>query len=216
MVKRISVAIADDIYENLSAFSNYYNENIQNAIKSILKIISMESPWITNLKNDYKVPVNLINVLAHVFRAAFHSLSFFNKVLEKMDVKGLYMLEDFEFDLDKNYMWLYYSALANCNLKIDAFDLTIQPGLKSLTTYSYIEAGKANKRILRDLKRLIQSVQVPEEFDYLENYDIEIIEEEEFWTLKIDCKADSFDNLQSIKRISSFVEQVFKKAGIKI
>lgn len=215
MVKRVSLTLTDDIYENLAALSDYYTENIQDTIKSILEIISMNSRWITNLRNDYKVSVNLKNVLTHIIYAAFHSLSLFNNVLEKMDVKGLYTLEDFEFDLDENYMWLNYSALADCDLKIDTFDITIRPGLKTLTTYSCIEAGKANQRILEDLKSFIQTIQVPAEFEYLEDYNIEIIEEEEFWTLKIDCTADSFNNLPSIKRISRFVDLIFKKFKIK-
>lgn len=215
MVKRVSLTIPDEIYKELIALSDSYKLGIQETIISILKAVGMESRWIIDLRKDYEVPVNLTNVVTHVVSAAFHSLSLFNKILEKMEVKGLYRLEDFDFNLDKNYMLFYYSALAGCNLKIDAFDVTIQPGFKSLTTYSYIEVGKANKGILGDLKRFIQTVQVPEEFDYLEDYDIEIIEEETFWILQINCTADSFDNLLSIKEISRFVGQVFKKVGIK-
>lgn len=222
MVKRVSLTVANDTYENLAALSDHYGEDVQDAIKDMLEIISMNSRWVTNLKDNYKVPVGLRNVLAHIIGVAFHSLSLFNKVLEKMDVKGLYTLEDFEVDLDENYMWLFYDALAGCHLKVDAFDITIKPGLKRLTTFTYIEVRKNSKRLLEDLKKFIQNIQasaefdqIPEEFEYLEDYDIEIIEEGELWTLQIDCIADSFDNLPSIRRISRFIEQIFKKFKIK-
>jgi len=224
MVKRISLTVADDAYENLAALSNYYDKGVQDAIKDILEIISMNSRWITNLKDGYKAPVNLKNVLAHIIDAAFHSLSLFNKVLEKMDAKGLYILEDFEVNLDENYMRLFYSALAGCNFKIDAFDITIQNGSKRLTTFTYMEAEENRKSALDSLKRYIQTIpwdvdQLPEELEYFEEYleefNIEIIEGEELWTLQIDCIADSFDDLPSIKRMSRFVEQIFKRFKIK-
>lgn len=74
-----------------------------------------------------------------------------------MDAKGLYTLEDFEVDLDENHMWLFYSALAGCNLKIDAFDITIQNGSKRLTTFTYIEVGENRKSALDSLKEYIQT-----------------------------------------------------------
>jgi len=141
-----------------------------------------------------------------------------------MDAKGLYILEDFEVNLDENYMRLFYSALAGCNFKIDAFDITIQNGSKRLTTFTYIEAEENRKSALDSLKRYIQTIpwdvdQLPEELEYFEEYleefNIEIIEGEELWTLQIDCIADSFDDLPSIKRMSRFVEQIFKRFKIK-
>ncbi|MEM3759870.1 MAG: hypothetical protein QXZ02_02005, partial [Candidatus Bathyarchaeia archaeon] len=112
-------------------------------------------------------------------------------------------------------MWLFYSALAGCDLKNDAFDITIQNGSKRLTTFTYIEVGENRKSALDSLKEYIQTTpwdvgQLPEELEYFEEYleefNIEIVEEEEFWTLQIDCMADSFDDLPSIKRISRFGE----------
>ena len=69
--------------------------------------------------------------------------------------------------------------------------------------------------IREELEKLVRSIEVPEEFYDLEEYKIEIQEDEELWTLKIDCVADSLNYLPSVKRISEFVEHVFKKAGIE-
>lgn len=219
MVKKVSLAIADEVYEKLAVLSSYYNEDVQDAIKELLETIGMESRWIMKQKDDYKVPVNLKRVLSDIIHAAYHSLGLFNEVLEKLDVKGLYKLEDFEFNLDERYMRFFYDAVTD-DLKIHAFDIILQNGSKHLTTFTYIEVGENEKRALESLKDYIQAIlgeldQLPEEFEYAEDYNIEIIEEEELWTLQIDCIADSFDDFPSIKRMSNFVKQIFKKVGIK-
>ncbi|MEM2888127.1 MAG: hypothetical protein QXR42_01440 [Candidatus Bathyarchaeia archaeon] len=216
MGKRIFLTIPDEIHNELTVLSDSYRLDIQKTIMSILEAICNLSRWVIGLKKDYEVPVNLTNVMSHIIYAAFHSSMLFNKILEKMDVKGLYTLGDLEFDLDENSMLFYYDALAGSSLYIDAFGLTIQPGLKTLTTYSHIDIEKLDKQILEKLKHLVNNFELPEEFDCLEDYDIEIEGEEEFWTLKIDCTADSLHSLPSIREISQLVGQLFGRVGIKI
>ncbi|MEM2356127.1 MAG: hypothetical protein QW734_10125, partial [Candidatus Bathyarchaeia archaeon] len=225
MVKRISLTVSDDVYEKWVALSSCYNEDLQDAIKGVLEAISMNSRRIISLKDHYRVPVNLGRALMHIIDDAFHSLSLFDEVLWKMDVKGLYKLEDFEVDLDENYMRLFYSALAGCSLKIDEFDITVQNGSKRLSTFTYIEVGENNKRALNGLKKYVQTIpwdvtQLPEELEnfeeYLEEFDIGITEGEEFWTLQIDCIADSFNDLPSIRRLSRFVERLLKKFRVRV
>lgn len=217
MVKKVSLSIPDDIFKGLTSLSDFYKQYVKNVIISILDAISRESQWIINLSKEYKVPVELNTVISVMLDAAIHSIiSLFNEVLEKLGVKGLFTLADLHIDLDENLMVLYYAALEGCNLYIDAFDIEVKPGLKTLTTTSYIEVEKVNKEILSKLKEIVrsQSFEVPEEFDDLEYYDIRIEEEEEFWDLKIDCTAMSFDYLPSVSRISEFVKQMFEELGI--
>ena len=216
MVKKVSLNIPDDSYKQLASLSDFYNQDVKNAIISILDVVGGKGQRIINLSKEYKVPVKLVTVMSLIFRAGFDSIyTLFNKVLENLEVKGLYTLEDFGIDLDENYMWFFYAALVGCNLLIDGFYIDLKPGLKRLTTNSYIEVKKVNSKVLGKLKKLVQSVEVPEEFDEIEDYNIEIEEDEEFWTLKIDCTAESLNYLPSVNRISEFVEQVFKKAGIE-
>ena len=216
MVKKTSLNIPDDSYKELASLSDFYKQDIKNVIISILDVVGVEGQRIINLGKEYKVPVKLINVMSHLFDGGFFSIySLFNKILENLEVKGLYTLGDLDIDLDKNYMMLYYDALRGCNLQIDGFYITLEPGLSTLTTNSHIDIKKVDKKALGKLKRVVRSVEVPEEFYELEDYNIEIEEDEEPWILAIHCWAESLIYLPGIKRISKFVEQIYKKAGIK-
>jgi hypothetical protein len=216
MVKKVSLNIPDDSYKELASLSDFYKQDVKDAIISVLDVVGGHARAIINLSKEYKVPVELKTVISHTLGAGFNSIySLFNEILENLKVQGLYTLGDFSVNLDKNYIFLSYDALVGCNLQIDGFYVTLQPGVRTLTTNSYIEVKKVNNEALRKLKKLVRSVEVPEEFDELEDYDIEIEEDEEFWTLRIDCTAESFNYLPSVNRISEFVERTFKKAGIK-
>ena len=216
MVKKISLNISDDSYKELASLSDFYKQDAKNAIASILDVVGREGQRIINLGKEYKVPVKLITVMYHMFDAGFSSINnLFNNVLESLEVKGLYTLSDFDVNLDENYMMFYYAALVGCNLQIDGFYITLEPGLKTLTTNSYIDVKQVKSEVLSRLKKFTRSVEVPEEFGELEGYNIEIEENEEFLTLRIECTAESLNYLPSINRISKFVEQIFEKAGIK-
>ena len=217
MVKKVSLNISDDNYKELSSLSDFYNQDVEDVIISILDAVGMGASRIINLSKEYKVPVNLVSVIRQILDASICSLS--NEVLEKLEVKGLCRLEDFDIDIDLKHMWFYYSVLTD-KLQIDTFHLEIHPGLKYLDTKSYIDVEKVDSKALDKLYDLVESVEVPEEFGLLEDYlipaKIKINEEdEELWNLEVDCvAAASLNYLPSLKRISEFVEQIFKKVGI--
>jgi hypothetical protein len=219
MVKKVSLNISDDSYQRLASLGDFYKRDIKKAIVDILDVVGHESQWIINLGKEYKVPVKLNTVMAHMLDASHTSIySLFNEILERLEVKGLYVLEDLDIDLDKNYMFFSYTALRGCDLRIEEFHITLDPGLKTLTTTSYIEVKKVNKQVLGKLKELVQSVEVSEELGELsdlEDYNIKIEEGEEFWYLKIECTGESLDCLPSVSKVSKFVERVFKEAGIE-
>ena len=219
MNKKISLTVPEDSYKKLSSLSDFYKLDVENALISILDVVGREGQGIINLSEDYKVPVKLTTVMSHIFFAGFDSMrAIFNKVLENLEVKGLYTLGDLDTDLDANYMLLHFDALVGCNLQIDGFSVVLEPGLKTLRATSYIDVKEVSNEALAKLKKLVKSDEVLEEFDALEieDYNIEIEEDEESLTLVIHCWAESLSYLPSIKRLSKFVEKLFKKAGIKI
>lgn len=218
MDKKVSLSISNSIYKELTSLSDFYKQDVKDTIGSILDAVSKNSRGIINLSKEYKVPIELNTVMFDLLEAAFNSTSYlFNELLEKLEVKGLFRLEDSEIKLDEEYMWFYYSALGGCNLYVDTFDITIERGLRTLTTYSHIEVNEVNKQILEKLKKLVQSIEEPYEFaDSLEDFNIEIEETEQIWTLQIDLVAESLAYLPSVNRVSEFVKQMFKKAGMKI
>lgn len=216
MTKKVSFKIADDSYKELVSLGDFYKQDVEDVIAGILDITGHQAHRIIELGKEYKVPVKLTAVMAHTFAAGFDFMQLFHKVLEDFEAKGLYTLEDFDFDLDKNYLWFYFAALIGCNLQIDAFCISTEPGLSTLTTWSYIDARGVNKKGLEKLKKLVQSVEVPEEFEEVDDYHIEIDEEdEESLTLTIDCAAEGLGYLPSVKEASKFVEHILRKAEIK-
>jgi hypothetical protein len=216
MVKKVSLNIPDDSYKELASLSDFYKQDVKDVIISILGGVGGHARAIIHLSKEYKVPVELETVISHTFGAGFHSIySLFDEILENLNVKGLYTLSDLDVNLDENYMFFWYDALVGCDLQIDGFYVTLEPGVKTLTTNSYIEVKKVNNKALGKLKKLVRSIEVPEEFDELEDYNIEIEEAEEFWILKIDCTAESLNYLPTVDGMSKFVERIFKKAGIK-
>ena len=216
MVKKVSLNISDDSYKELASLSDFYNQNVEDVIISILDVVGRSTWKIINLSKKYKVPVKLVTMISDIFDAGNNVIyGLYEEVLENLEFnKGLYTLQDLGIDLEENVMWFYYVALEGCNLKIVSFHLEIRPGLKYLDTESYIDVEKVNDEVLGKLEKLIKSIEVPEEFYDLEDYEIKIGGDEEFLTLKIDCVADSLNYLPSLNIISEFVEQIFKKAGI--
>ena len=216
MVKKVSLNIPDDSYKKLASLSDFYKQDVKNAIISILEVVGGKGQWIINLGKEFKVPVKLINVMAILFDAGFTSIySLFNDVLEKLDAKGLYALEDFQIDLEKDYVWFSYYALKGSDLQISGFYLAIEHGIITLTTHSYIDVKEVDNKTLGKLKKLVQNVEPSTEFGDVEDCSIEIEEDEEFWKLKINCEDESFYYLPSVKKMSKFVERIYKKAGVK-
>jgi len=218
MTKKVSLKITDETYKNLVSLAGSHKENVEDVIAGILDVVGMFEYQITELGKEYKVPRTRKpdSVVLTLFDAGFHSLqALFNEVLEKLEVKGCYVLADIDVDLDKSYMFFYYTALRGCKLQIDSFAITLEPGIVTLSTSSLIEAAKIDAKALRKLKKIIKDAELPVDMEnYLEDYNIEI-QEEEFWDLKIDCTAESLGCLPSVKGMSKFVKQIFKKAGIR-
>jgi len=216
MVKKVSLNISDDSYNELASLSDFYNQDVEDTITNILDTVGMNASRIINISKKYKTPVELVTMISDIFDAGRNLIyGLYDAVLENLEFnKGLYSLEDLGIDLNENVMWFYYVALKGCNLQIDAFHLEIRPGLKYLDTESYLDVDKLNDEVLGRLEKLIKNIEVPEEFYDLDDYEIKIGGDEEFLTLKIDCVTDSLDYLPSLKIISEFVEQIFKKVEI--
>lgn len=59
-----------------------------------------------------------------------------------MDAKGLYMLDDFEFNLDEFSFTFTFAALEGSNTNVTSFGLTLEPGVKVLRADTIIEVAK--------------------------------------------------------------------------
>jgi len=220
MPKRVSLSIPEDNYAKLATLCDFYKLDVKQTISDILYVMGLKSQSIIYTNKEYKVPVKLTTIILDLFDAGFKTThSLFNVVLEKLGVKGLFTLDDFDIKLDENHMWLLYIALEGCGLCVDEFDVTIGPGTMRLTATSFIDTENVSSEALEKLKGIVHNIEEegkpnpPKEFYELEEYSIEIEEEEDSWALKFDCYA-SFDSSPKISTISKYFERIFKRAGI--
>ena len=216
MVKNMSINLPEEAYEKIKTLSDFFNQDIEQTIISILDAIGKNGYWIKTLGKD-KVPLEFESVLFHMLDASHHSIGLFDNILEKFDAKGLYIIADFDYNLDEYYYFFVYDSLKGNPLFIDSFHVAIfEPGeLKRLTTHSLIDVKKNKERSLEKLKKIAVDIDICEKFDHLEDNTIEIEEDDEIWSLRIDLYAESLDYLPSIKQVSKLVKQIFKNSGIK-
>ena len=147
---RISLSIPQDTHERIKSLNDFYKKDIIEIINEIIEAISYESRWIINTSKEYKVPVDLINVVSHLFDAGIHSTnSLFNDILERLEAKDLFVHDFMEINLDEKSMWILFVALRGCDLYVDEFDVTLT-GLARLTATYLVDIEKGDGTALRN------------------------------------------------------------------
>ena len=214
MVKKISLDLPDDNYEELASLGEFYNKDVKQVISVILHEICQKSSSIITLGKDYKGDLKLGQIMFFILSTGVEAIQLiFNNVLEKMGVKGLYLVDDFGYNLEKHDLWLHCVGFERSNLAVDAFHIHLKSdsGGPTLETYSYIEIEKINSEKLEKLKKLIEQVDLPVEFCDIDNIDLIIDENEERVTLQINLEAESLDDLPSLKVISRLISKSLGK-----
>jgi hypothetical protein len=216
MVKKLSLKIQDESYKKLESLSDFFKQDTRQIITSILEGLSTESDSLIDRGRKYRVPVNIEEVLRRTLWEVRSGASFFSYIPEKLKVGGLFWLDDFECDLDKDYFMFHYSSLPGCNLDIDSFHLTMEPGSKTLYADIFIDVNETNKQSLDKLKEVVKHFQPPSSFDALEDFDINILgEDEEIWTIEISCTAETLHDLPSIEQLNRIMKKIIRKVGIR-
>jgi hypothetical protein len=217
MPKRISIEIPDENYEELSSLSKSFKQDVNQTVTDTLEVMVMESKFLENISKEYKVLITPKMILSHTFDAARRSMELFNEILEKIEAKGLFMLEDFEFNLDEFSFTFTYAALEGSNTNVYSFCLTLESGVKTLRADSIIEVSKVGEEALENLEKVVQDFveQGHEEFEGVETYDIDVEQDDpEFAHLVITCVAETLENFPSVKELSQIIGKLFKKSGI--
>lgn len=220
MVKEVTLSVSDDSYKELLSLSDFLKLDVETMLSTVLNAIGTHSSVhrIVNLSKEYRVPVEFEEVMANIPEAGLLSKEMlFNPILEKLKAKGLYYVDDAGIDFDEADFWFHAAGLMGSELKVDSFFIHMNRGHTSIEVYQTVETGKSSVDALGKLKEIIEneSVEYPSEF-YDIDYEAKIDDrDEEFWELEIFCWAGSLDELPSIKAISDFIKQVFKKAGIE-
>lgn len=215
MTKKISLDLPEKNYKELSSLGKLFNKDVSHTILDILNAVSMESYSIENIQKESKGSRDLVSAVLSVLHAGRSAIDrIFNPILDKLGVKGHYILSDMEFDLDENYIWLNFTELRDSNLVIDEFGFFLESGVPSILASAHIETENIN---IEKLKKLIEEAEWPETEEYAEMdpFEASIINEDEEWaTIQIKLSAEIVDDFPSIKALSNFVDKLLKKAKI--
>ncbi|MDG6222939.1 MAG: hypothetical protein IAX21_00910 [Candidatus Bathyarchaeota archaeon] len=215
MTKKISLDLPEKDYEELSSLGQLYNRDVNQVILDVINAVSTESHSIKTIRKESKVPIDLTSAIYSVFYAGRNAIdNLFNPILDKLGVKGLYLLNDMEFDIDDNSLSISFNAHKDCNLHIDEFNIWLESGGPSILASSYVETEKIN---IEKLRKLIEKADCPETEDYaeLDTFETSMLDEdEEIATIQINLSAETVDDFPSIETLSIFVEKLLTKAKL--
>jgi hypothetical protein len=150
------------------------------------------------------MPMTFEQSLSDVFSTAYNGAGLFRYFLRKLQAEGQHTIEDFYFDFEKDY-WMFL------------FD-PVSSRLVSLTTNSVIMINEVSEKSLNKLKEVVEEhdFKLPiHGFDYVDEVDAEIEENDETVTLRINCWMETFEELPTLKQVSQLIHQIFRKSGIK-
>jgi hypothetical protein len=216
MTKQLSLDISDNNYDELTSLSKLFNQGIEKTVTDILEVLGFEHRNLESLTKEYKLPfLTSRMVFSHFFDAARNSVGLFNDLLERLGAKGLYLLEDFDYDLEECEFTFSYSALVGNKLSVDSIWVTVEPGLKSLRAESIIDMEKIRQESIEKLKQIAKDFEEPSEFMDLENFDVNVEDEiEGIASLVIECQAETLEDIPNINVISRVLRKLLKNAGI--
>jgi len=217
MIKKVTLEVPNEVYDQLSSLCVFYKKDVKQIICRILKAVGSEHKWLTYFSEQYGPSTDIERTLHEIIWACIHSMSFFNYILDKLGVKGEFWLDDFDFDLEENYFMFFYCARSDDLYNIYSFDVTKEPGRVSLSTNTGFYINEVGQEALNKLKQVAQNhdFETPKGFEYVDEIDVEIEEDEEMWTLRINCWTEALEELPTIKQVSQLVKQICKKAEIK-
>jgi hypothetical protein len=217
----INLNIPENSQEKLMELSEFYDKEINQILNEIIEAVCFKSGWITQLSEEYKVPIKLLNVVWHLLEAGIQSTNaLFNNILERLDAKGLFIQDDISIDLDEGYTWINFVALRGSKLYIESFDVTIT-ALVRLTVSHLVEMEKIDDTSLSRLYEIAENIHrfeeitPPESFLDLMEFSLDIIEDDEYLELTIDITEESFHYLPMIPDISELFKQILQNAGVK-
>ena len=149
MVKKISLDLPDESYEELASLGEFYTKDVKQVISDILNAVSMDTHHVISLAKEYKVQMELDRTILFMLDAGWDAIYLiFNTILEQLGVKGLYMFDDCGYNVDEHDLWFHCICLQGCNLQIDDFFIHLKSGGPSLSAYSYVEAEKISSEKL--------------------------------------------------------------------
>jgi hypothetical protein len=216
MVKKLELEVPDEVYEHLSSLCAFYKQDPHQIILKILEAVGREHSVLTCLSKRYTPTKDIEAALSEIISTFNHSSRLFDYIPNKLGVKGGFCLQDFDVNFEENYFMFYYSATPDNPSNIDSFDVTKEPGCVSLSTNTGFYVDEVGLEALNKLKQVAkkQDFKLPNGFEDVDDIDVEIEENEEMWTLRINIWAEILEDLPTLKQVSQLIKRICRKAGI--
>jgi len=207
-MEKITLSVPEEIFKDLNSLSDFYNQDVNQTIISILNAISVESGWIINLAKEKKRSVIFDRILNEFLRAGVYSAHFFEKIPQELGGEGLFVLEDFDFSFVEDHLWFNYAATQESNLWITSFEFARNHCDNTITCNFYVDVEKAGAESLEKLE--CEAANYFEELDP-EHYSYEVNED----SISIQYTASSIEDFPILKQISKIIKEICAGAGIK-
>jgi len=144
--------------------------------------------------------------------------SLFNDLLERFEAKGLFVHNDMDINFDKMSLWISFEALTGCDLYVHSFDISLM-GLVRLEATYHVEIEKVDDLAIRRMRNIVdnvrESIDLPDSFQDLMEFVVDIDEYEESIILGVDITEESLDYLPLVPDISILFKQILDKSGLK-
>lgn len=200
----VSLTISDELYEKLNKLCREFNIKFEHFMRQLLDSLAETEDMLLKFKRDIKVPINTNSFFYNIFNTyCIIWTNLFSRVLEVLNARGYYVVDDFDIDLNEMNIYITYVALEHTKIPIDAFSILLARGFVHLSTISCINLSE--NEIVKLKERIKERV---DEFADLLDYRIEIEEGEGFQYLIIDILEEKLEYLPSLQVISLVINKL--------
>ncbi len=227
MVKKLSFEVSDKTYEQLSGFAEFYDKNIEEIVRPVLKFIGSikdDIPLVTAMLNGGMMRPSIPNF--DIKKALLNTFSnpglleLSKGIRDRLDVDGKYVLEDVEYDKDAGFRISY--AETNRNKTYDINEICFEKEEDDSEEYEYscvatvyIDPKETSRESLERLK----AIAADHDELYLGGVKIEFhydVDPDAVGYLHVSYCGYEIDDLPKLKKIDKQVKGILKKAGVTI
>jgi hypothetical protein len=211
MSKKLSLNVSEDRYEKLANLARECGVDLEGFMKTLVEVVLLFSDEVLTIKRE-NLSYSLGEVFCEVFQNAHCGRSLVRGIPRELVERGV-VLSDADFNLKDRYLMLRFDA-TGCGLFINSFDITRIKDTITLTTRTSIDVSEQTDKALKKLERTVNSIVDPWG---LELFEVKINKSEGSWDLEVVCGEYEVhvENLPSLKQVSKFIEQIFRRARVK-
>ena len=217
---KISIKLTKRQIEALEDFYMETGYRWEETIQSLIEAFRYDKHFLTSLMKNHKyVPRKerlLLALLEAIEGYYFLYQGLVGKVLEVLECKGHYILNDMTIDIEKNEIILNFEQCKNSKLRVSSFGVN----MKGLIGYAnLIAVGHIDEELYEKMKDELEEARIKysEDIDeHLESYDADYTEIHIFdETIMLTAAAEDVGYLPTIPKISKLFGKIIGYAKMK-